>query len=102
MATSTERIRQLRAERRANGLCQACGLAPPAEGRAACEQCLEDQRVRAAAYRRKLPKCDRCGNSLPKEEITVVSRHRKRFKVLPCEVCAARRRARTAGGYRIG
>ena len=81
-AYERERFRRLIETRRAEGLCTACGKAPPAPGRATCEPCLEERRIEDRAryaagkaagepYGGADPETKRCANR---------ARHRRRRK----------------------
>ena len=48
-----ERIKQQKAQRRADGVCIACGVLAPAVNAQSCADCLAEGRRRYAARRRK-------------------------------------------------
>lgn len=58
------RMRHLRAERRAAGLCTKCG-GTPAPGKVMCEKCLRPMRDRVAALKQEPGHCSSCGAALP-------------------------------------
>ena len=71
-ARDLERWRRRSEARREAGLCQSCGLAAPAPGRARCEPCLEKRRAadrerhrRRTADRIARGMCPRCGKREP-------------------------------------
>lgn len=89
------KIRARRAERRASGLCTACGKRPPDDGYHSCMECrLRWRRDKAKENRKKgiLPKhmmngvdlCQKCGKAPPVEP----------YKL--CERCLASNRAHLA------